>query len=136
MFTYQGETKTYKQQTLVWAQVMQLSSIIEGITFEGSMTPQDLVKLLDKKLYPALAVVLREEGKLLREKDLKAFEEELMYELPITEVVKVVKDFFDCNPTASLLEEVVGTIKGIVPGVEQIPEAVSTESSSSSQVGT
>lgn len=135
MFTYDGETKKYIQKPLVWAQVLQLAQILEGFEFAGMTNPSDIITLLKEKVYPALAVVLREEDKPLREKDLAAFEEELTYELPLTKVVDVIKDFFVCNPISSLLDEVAGVVKQLTPE-QEVSEKLLEEPSSSSLEGT
>ena len=135
MFEYQGETKTYTQKTLVWAQVLQLAALLEGTEMGMTGTPKDIISMLDTKLFPAMAIVLVEKGVPLREKDLKILEDDLKYELPITEATKIVQDFFDCNPISSLLEEIAGAVAKMNP-VTLEPGELLKKSSSDLPAGT
>lgn len=107
---YEFNDKVYVQNKLVWGQVKQLSTVVKGISFEEDITAQYLIDLLGDKLSTALAIVLTEEGKSIKDKDLVVVADEMENTIPVDVMFQVIEDFFICNPVAFLLEKVTGMI--------------------------
>lgn len=139
MFTYQIDSKVYEQKPLVWGQVKQLTAVLKGVSVEQDLTVSDLIDLIGDKMPMVLAVVLTEQGKSPKDKDLEAIAAEFVFSVPVETVIKVVEDFFGCNPTALYLEKFEKLIGGIRQKVEgeiktlMTKAAPSIEQSSSSQ---
>ncbi len=131
MYVYEVDGRKFVQKMLVWGQVKQLLSVIKGIEFPQGATTANIIEILGDKIPLALAVVLTEEGQSLKDKDLTALASEFEFLFPIEMIVKVVEDFFVCNPMVSLLEKVQMLVGGLNEKVVKTTE--STESSSSSQ---
>jgi hypothetical protein len=110
---YEIDGKTYLQRSLVLGQIRQLMTVLEGLTIPPDVTVPALIDLLGAKLPEALAVVLTEEGKSPRDKNLAALAAELEFSLPIETACEVVEDFFACNPVAALLDRLTGTMGAI-----------------------
>jgi len=103
---YEIDGRKFVQRPLVWGQIRQLLSVLDGVEFRQGMTTLELIKLLGDKIPDALSVVLTEQGQSIREKDLTALADFLGFSTPVETVVTVIEDFFDCNPTGSYLEKV------------------------------
>ena len=110
---YEFGGKVYVQNKLVWAQVKQLSTVVKDISFEGELTVQYLIDLLGDKLSSALAIVLVEEGKSLKDKDIAVLSEEIENTIPVDVMFQVIEDFFICNPIAFLLEKLSGMMEKV-----------------------
>lgn len=106
MYRYTINGTDYVQKPLVFGQVAQLTTLMKGIEFE-EISPSGIIAGLGDKLSDAIAIVLRKDGQPLAEKDLAAVNRDLE-EIEFATVLKVVADFFECNPIQSLLESVVG----------------------------
>ncbi len=111
MFEYQIDGKVYEQRKLVWGQVNQLVGVVKGIEFSAGMTALDLINILGDKLPTALAVVLTEKGKSVKEKDIAATAESFAFTVELDVAMQVIEDFFVCNPIASYLEKI-GSLVG------------------------
>ena len=95
--------KVYFQRPLVVGQIEQLGEFLEGLSWsEGNLGTAGIIKLLGNKLPCAVAIVLREEGKLLKDKDLERLEEEFREHLEHQTALKVVSDFLEFNPPNSM----------------------------------
>jgi len=110
---YEFGGKVYVQNKLVWGQVKQLSTVVKDISFEGELTVQYLIDLLGDKLSSALAIVLVEEGKSLKDKDIAVLSEEIENTIPVDVLFQVIEDFFICNPIAFLLEKLSGMMEKV-----------------------
>ena len=130
MFKYEIDGKVYVQKELVWGQVKQIIDVLKGVTFPPNPTPLDIISILDERLPSALAIVLTEEGQSVKDKDLTALSSELSFKISLGVTMQVIEDFFDCNPTALLLERLQKLIGKISNEVTQ--GILSTGSSSSS----
>ena len=128
MYEYEIDGRTFVQKQLVWGQVRQLLEVIKGIEFPENVSARDIIRILDDKILLALAVVLTEKGQSMKDKDLAALASEFEFLIPLETIVKVVEDFFVCNPMVSLLEKIQILIGGIN---EKVTATASTESSSS-----
>lgn len=95
--------KVYFQRPLVVGQIEQLGEFLEGLSWPtGNLGAAGIVKLLGNKLARAIAIVLREEGRLLRDKDIEALEAEFKEHLEHQTALKVVNDFLEFNPPSSV----------------------------------
>lgn len=106
MYRYTINGTDYVQKPLVFAQVGQLTTLMKDVEF-AEISPAGIITALGDKLPAAIAIVLRKEGQPLKEKDLEAVSKDLE-EIDVATALKVVADFFECNPIQSLLESVVG----------------------------
>lgn len=134
-YKYEIDGKKYIQEPLVLGQFEQLMPIMEGksLVFEGKKT-LEIVQALGDKLPRAIAIVLKEEGKSLKDKDLDAFEAEVKFAINIDQTLEVVSHFFLCNPPTSLIEKLTMLMEGVATnlGTEGTEEPDGSEKSSSS----
>ena len=115
-YRYEIGGKVYVQRTLVLGQVRQLTGLLQELRIEPEkFDAAGLLALLGERLPEALAIVLTEEGKSPRDKDLKALAEELEFSIDAETVVKVIEDFFSCNPAASLFDRLAGVVRKVNP---------------------
>ncbi len=111
---YEINGKNYIQKPLVWGQTRQLIKLLKDLEIPmDGVSVVDLVEIIGDKLPEALAIVLAEEGQSLKDKDVKALASTFEFDIPLHIMVKVIEDFFECNPTASYLEMVAKLIGGI-----------------------
>jgi hypothetical protein len=110
VFTYEINEKIYEQKTLVWGQVRQLTNILKDVAFGPETSAPALINLLGDKMPLVLAVLLTESGTSVKDKNLDACAEELSFAISVDVVVKVVEDFFACNPIVSTLEKLSGVL--------------------------
>lgn len=114
MFTYEINGKTYTQKKLVLGQVAALSALLGGVRLYAA-DAMGLIAGLGELLPHALAIVLIPEGQHPADKDMAAMQREL-YDTDLEMAIKVVEDFFDCNPLPSLLERVTGLTAKVTSG--------------------
>lgn len=135
--TYDIGGKTYVQRPLVLGQVRQLMAEISplgGINPEAGRAEVITALIQCSQLERVLAVVLSPEGEDLRTKDIDALAREVEFGITPETIVQVVEDFFDCNPTASLLQKLIGVIvkvRQLMPGLETIQTGSNPSSVSS-----
>lgn len=115
MFTYEIGGKKYFQKPLVMGQVQQLIRLIkdEKTRIPASLTPWSVIEYLGDKLSEGVAIVLREDGKHLKDKDLTELTKEIQFSIDLETTFKVIEDFFDCNPIVSTIERIGESIKRI-----------------------
>ena len=121
-FRYEIGGKVYIQRPLVLGQIGQLIVVLKGIEITDGMGTMDIVALLDDRLPEAIAVILTEDGKRLKDKDIKSLAEDLSETLDVETAMEIVDRFFSLNPIASVLDKLTGTMKGIarvVTGLQQ-----------------
>jgi hypothetical protein len=121
----------YIQQPLVLGQISQLIPALQGVVFT-SFEPVAVIGALADKLPEALAIVLRREGEALAGKKLAEYLDNIV-EADFDTTVRIVTDFFSCNPIASLLEQVAGLIAHIE---KSLGTTISESSVASSPEGT
>ena len=129
MYKYEIGSKVYEQKALVWGQVQQLTNLLTGLAFSSDMTPAEMVGIIGDKMPVALAIVLTEQGKSPRGKNLTELAEELAFDTSVEMVVKIIEDFFDCNPTALYLEKISKLVGNVTKQVNQeitLPESPSS----------
>lgn len=107
MYKYTVGDKIYIQKPLVLGQISQLIECLKGKTIEWS-GPLEMYSQLKDRFPRLLAIVLTEEGKSPGGKDLDTIEVEVEFSIDLDTTLKVIEDFFDCNPTASLLKKLAG----------------------------
>lgn len=115
VYKYQIGDKTYVQKKLVLGQWRQLLDLLKGLSIPQDLGAREIVPVFGDKLSHALAIVLTEEGKHVRNKDMIALASELEFAIEPEMVLQVVEDFFDCNPIPSLLKRMSG-IMGKISG--------------------
>lgn len=126
-YTYEIGGEKFVQRPLVLGQVRQLIAEISPL---GGVNPDagkaEIIAALIQcgQLERVLAVVLTPEGEDLRNKNIDALALEIEFGITPETIVRVIEDFFDCNPTASLLEKLVGVIAKVrqqLPDLKTIP---------------
>jgi len=115
MFEYIIGDKKYFQKPLVLGQVQQLIAFIKSkeIQIPSILTPWSVIESFGDSLSEAVAIALREENRHLKDKDVEALAQEIKFSIEPETALKVVEDFFDCNPIVSTLERLAGSIKRI-----------------------
>ncbi|HNU76589.1 MAG TPA: hypothetical protein PKL88_02650 [bacterium] len=127
-YLYKIGEKEYRMKPLVMGQVRQLLSLLKGVEMPESVTVVSLITTLGDKLPEAVAILLIEPDKTLKNKNLKSLTEEIEFELTPTLTMEIIEDFFDCTPIFSILEEMGTRVEKIVTKMKPIG---STESPSS-----
>lgn len=130
--TYTIDGKTYEQRPLVYAQYRQLIEALQGFDLEGCDSSEAIMTNLGDRLPRALAIVLVEKGKHLRDKDLDAFASDLEYSIDPLVALEVVSDFFTCNPVPDLISSLAGMMHLVSEARSAKLNAASKSSSSSS----
>jgi hypothetical protein len=105
---YEIDGTVYTQRPLVLGQIGQVVDALRDFTMPARANGVDLVMMLGDKLPGLLAIVLGIEGVPMQNKDIAALTEELRYSVPTETAIKMVDDFFVCNPIASLAEKMSG----------------------------
>ncbi len=131
--TYQIGGTTFEQRPLVLGQIRQLMAVLQGMEIPAGSGRLQIIDALGTRLEQALAVVLTEQGKSLRDKDLDALAAELEFSITHEQIIEVVEDFFTCNPIVSLLTrltEAMGGIMGRMPTGSSQPASSSPPATS------
>ena len=132
---YEIGGKEFEIKPLVLGQVRQIAELFEDTNLV-ELFSQDIdsfLKIVGKKLPRFLAIVLREKGKPLKDKDLEELTSLIEEEVDITTALRMVRDFFGVNDIRSLIEEVTQTVNQTQ---EQSTGTGLRSSSSSSQTAT
>lgn len=124
-YTYTIGTKKYSQKPIVIGQVNQLIDLIKTAEFPTDPTPTSILITLGDKVPLAIAIVLHDPEKPLREKDYKEMAKDIEFDLTPEMALEVVSDFFDCNQISSLFDKIQETIKSIGSKIKK--ETGSTE---------
>ncbi len=119
VFEYTIAGKKYTQQTLVLGQFMQLTKLLRGVEFDDNAGPIELMNNIGNKLPGAIAIVLKKEDQDLKDKNIEEFTSQLEFEINTETSIKILEDFFLCNPIALLLERLTGTIEKLTEAIEQ-----------------
>ena len=141
-FTYEVDGKRYAQKKLVLGQIAQLMELLKETTIPSmfslagdpgemkiTFNAEAVAGLLGERLQQAVAIVLIEEKTPLAEKDLERLTREVRWSFDPETTMKVIEDFFVCNPIASLFERYIGMMKNMR---ESIARTGSKRSASSS----
>ena len=107
------------QRPLVIGQMKQLRDFMKDLVLPANINTVGIITMLGDRISEAAAIVLipiegdelasLQTGKLAS-KDLKALTDELEFSMDAETALKVVEDFFDCNPIASILERLTGMV--------------------------
>lgn len=101
-FEYDIGGKKFTQRKLVLGQVRQLIRLLPEIVIRAGATPLSILVGLDEKTSQALAIVLREEGSELKDKNVEALAAFLDENCDLDVAGRVIDDFFVLNPLSSL----------------------------------
>jgi len=108
-FEYEIGGKKYIQKPIVWGQIRQLKNILPRIGVQA-LTIEGVMFALGDQLAKAIAIVLIPEGENPKDKDIDALAEEIEFSLDPETILRVIEDFFDCNPIVSLSRKLNGMI--------------------------
>jgi len=133
-FQYEIDGKKYFQKPLVLGQIRQLLAILKNIKIQSSGPNQFLLEMGDQ-VPEFLAIVLIEEGKSPKDKNLKELAAEIEFAIDPDMAIRMIEDFFDCNPTASFLERIGNLGKMISAKIKQPAPGTGSKSSPSSSAG-
>lgn len=101
-FSYQIGGRKFFQQGLTPGQWKQLLPLLVGLKIPPQIDPFSIISLLGDHIHRVLAVILREKGGKLKDKDLEALTEFLAEEADALTTLEVVEGFFACNPMTSI----------------------------------
>jgi len=127
---YEIGEKTYVQRPLVLGQMRQLIDLLKGITIPAGADAYGLINALGDSLPQVLAIVLTEEGKSPRDKNMKEAAVEIEFAITPEQTLEVVDHFFELNAIPSLLSRIAGMAEKIG---ERMTETGSRKSAFSSQ---
>jgi hypothetical protein len=129
---YEIGGKTYEQRPLVLGQWRQLVGLLADVEIPPGNILQGLITALEERgrLDKALAVVLTEQGKSPRDKDLDLAASELEFLITPQQIAGVIGDFFTCNPASSILNQLGGVFLKVIHCLQQ--GGLTTTGSSSS----
>jgi hypothetical protein len=113
MIEYEIGGKKYFQKPIVLGQISQIESFLTKNNIPLGEGPEALIRFMGSKLSEGLAIVLQEEGVPLKDKDLSKLADDLAFTVDFETALKIVTDFFVCNPTNSILEKLGGAIGSI-----------------------
>ena len=126
---YEIGGKTYIQRPLVLGQTRQFLDLLKGVTIPAGVDAYGLIRALGESLPQALAIVLTEEGKSPRDKNVTEAACEIEFAITPEQTLEVVDHFFDLNAIPSLLSRIAGVAEKIG---EKMTKTGSPRSASSS----
>lgn len=129
-FTYDINGRKFEQRKLVLGQVKQLFEAIQGMRVPMSTNVAAIIASFGDRMPRIMAIVLIDQGKKVSEKDVDEVQSYLEEYLDIEDTLKIVSDFFDCNPIASISEAIVGLAKKMNQTKEEQSQILSTSSAS------
>lgn len=128
-----------EQRPLVLGQIRQLMEVLKGATIPAEAGAMELLAILGDRLPRALAVVLCPEGQQVLDKNLDELAGWLEFAMDADAAIRVVEDFFVCNPVVSLLDRLTGATGKLAAATareEARPETGSSDSALSSPTAT
>ncbi len=105
-FKYEIGGRVFIQRPLVLGQLKQLIDHVMKdliVPETDSLDPMMLLEILGDKLPLGLAIILTEEGKSPKDKNILQLGEDLYFEITAEQTMEVIADFFVCTPVTSLL---------------------------------
>ena len=114
MVEYEIGGRKYFLKPLVLGQAQQLIRFLKGKKLPESLSPIEIIESLGDDLSEGLAIVLSEEGKHLKDKNLKELAKEIQFSILPESVLEIIKDFFELNPLASILQRLAEKINQII----------------------
>lgn len=130
-FRYEIGGITYIQRPLVLGQIRQLVNAIKGLVIPADIDTLGLISALGDKLPLTIAIVLTPEGVAIKDKNIHALAQAIEFEISPEQVIKVIEDFFACNPIASLLASIGKMTESISRAMTKTKDAGLTDSSAS-----
>lgn len=127
-FRYEIAGKVYVQRPIVLGQLKQLMGIMRGTILPKELNATGVIAVLGEKLSEAVAVVVCEEGTSLKDKDVLRLAGELEFNIEPELALKVIEDFFICNPVSSLLERLTGVMEKVNLSMAKTPSTGSSAS--------
>ncbi len=94
--------RIFIQKALTPGQWKQIIPLLFQIKLPENLDALSMVFLLGNYIHRALAIVLREKGQKLKDKDLDSLTEFMEEEADALTTLEVVEDFFGCNPMTSI----------------------------------
>jgi len=134
---YEIGGKTFIQRPLVLGQWRQLKELMRSVVLPVNLDPGALITAFGSHFFTALAIVLIEEGKTAKDKDLNALAAEIEFGILPETALQVMSDFFDLNPIPSILRNLTEMTDQLTRKIlEKMKEIGSMSSASSSPEGT
>ncbi|MEW5804873.1 MAG: hypothetical protein AB1847_22535 [bacterium] len=131
---YSINGKTYVQRQLVLGQINQLLSVLNDIPITN-ITPQSILISLGAKIPAALAVLLIPEESTVKDRDLKAIEDDMFF-CPADVILEILDDFLSLNPISSFQDKLKNFKTLLVKEITGIQPGKSSDSSTRSQAET
>lgn len=132
MYRYLIGDKTYIQKPLVLGQWRQLLDLFKDLQIPHEFDVCKIMSVLGDKLSHALAIVLVEEGKSIRDRDIAAIASQIEFEISPESIFQIIEDFFACNPMPLLLNRLSGMMQKLIP--QAMTETGLTNSASPSRM--
>jgi len=129
--TYTIGGKNYTQRTMVLGQIRHLTEAFGEVEIPPGANLSDIAVILGDRLPGCAAAVLQPEGVLHKDKDLDAMAAEFFENLDIDTANKVIDDFFDLTPSATLAT-LIGRLGGVLRTMMSRQATGSSSSSSPS----
>lgn len=117
---YEIGGKTYVQRPLVLGQWRQLNDVTKEVILPKDLNVKNLIMAFGNRLFHVLAVIITEEGKSPRDKDLAALAEEIEFGVTPETALEMIADFFALNPVFSLLNNLESLVSQIQRAVGEI----------------
>lgn len=102
---------TYVQRPLVLGQLGQLIAVLKDVSFAGNDI-LNIVAGIGDRLPIAIAIVLVPDGVALKDKNFQSATDDAMM-LDLEASIRIVNDFFECNPVQSLLHNLNGVAQAM-----------------------
>ncbi len=110
---YKIGERTYTCKKLVLGQLAQLEDLFKLLAGVQLSNMSDLFSVLGKEMPKLLAIILSEDGKPLKNKDVKELQEYLEEHLELDVALEILNDFFVLTPLPKLIEKVTTLISGM-----------------------
>ena len=111
--------KPFIQKKVVWGQAKQIIKEIESVELPSSYTPKDVLRVLESRIPKLIAIVLIPEGQTAKTKNNDEMLEFFEWEMSIEQTVRIIEDFFVCNPIPSWLDKVGAGMEAMTGGFEK-----------------
>lgn len=113
MSVYKIGKRTFACKKLVLGQLAQLEELFKLLAGLEVKDINDMFSLLGKEMPKLIAIILCEDGKRLKDKDVQALQEYLEENLELDVALEILNDFFVQTPLPKLIEKVTTLISGM-----------------------
>ena len=110
--------RNYVQEPLVLGQWKQLLTTIKLPDDAKSISTQTIFSIIGENIVNVVAILLREEGKPLREKGVEELAENIGFEMSIDTATEVLDDFFLMNDIGLIMKAIEGLMDKITDQVK------------------